>query len=406
MYEKIREGNQFATFWLYVIIIAMSVSLSFLEGDGRFNWALLGIMFVSPLVIISYPDMDRINVLLLLFMVTIIFASLLNHPEMVRWTTILYSIVFVSTFWAYNLLLTHTGFTITKYELLIKVLIYAYTVVLIVQQVCVLLGLPIFNVMSGYDPENPWKLNSLAAEPSWAARTVGLFMFSYLTVKEVIGGERYNIKNIIRDDKWVWLAFLWTMVTMRSGTAFIFLALVIVKIVRAKNIAVVVVMAALIVTVADFMGVKEIVRARDTVVAVLTLDERQIIKTDASASTRIVPSIVGIKHVGVTTLDDWFGHGVDYSLDLVYRYLRIPVAKDIPGAGAFTIWLNYGLLAFLIFHIFSLSVCVRSRDLIPTLIIWFMAVFINGINIQIPWMAMIFLYANKYFAKQHDGANQ
>ena len=77
-----------------------------------------------------------------------------------RWSTVLYSCMFCVYFMAFARVLYSNGYDFSDFSKLLKGLIYAYCIVLIIQQFCVLTNLPIFN-LSNYDIREPWKLNSL-----------------------------------------------------------------------------------------------------------------------------------------------------------------------------------------------------------------------------------------------------
>ena len=62
-----------------------------------------------------------------------------------RWSTVLYTCMFSLTFMAYTRLLTISKLTAFKFMKILRALIIAYFAVLIIQQMCVLLGLPIFT---------------------------------------------------------------------------------------------------------------------------------------------------------------------------------------------------------------------------------------------------------------------
>ena len=113
-----------------------------------------------------------------------------------------------------------------QFTQIIKFLIIAYAAMLLIQQFCVLLGLPIINI-SNYSVLSPWKLNSLAMSPH--TQCIVCFNVLLLVLHETIKSRGYNFKNDFRKDKWVWIAFIWTMLTLGSGTAFIFLPLVLLK---------------------------------------------------------------------------------------------------------------------------------------------------------------------------------
>ena len=116
---------------------------------------------------------------------------------------------------------------------LLKCLLFAYAIVLIIQQLCVLLGLPIFNV-SNYNIKEPWKLNSLMSEPEHSGRMVGLLMYSYLTIKSIKSGDESLVESW-KSEKLLWCAFIWCMLTSLSAGAYLFLFIVLTRFMTSKN---------------------------------------------------------------------------------------------------------------------------------------------------------------------------
>ena len=163
--------NKKKSFFLIIILVSMAISHAFALGEGNRNLFLIGVMSISQIIILRFFEFDKLDFLLLLFFTTIAIFPSLSHPETMRWSTVFYSIMFGLTFIAYKQLLRQKHFSILNYFKILKLLIYAYFIVLLIQQFCVLTGLPIFN-LSNYDVTQPWKLNSLAAEPSHSARIV------------------------------------------------------------------------------------------------------------------------------------------------------------------------------------------------------------------------------------------
>lgn len=382
--------------FIVLIIIAMTIAPSFALGEGNRNLLLIGVMVISPIIILYFGRFDRINGWLALFMVSIILFPLIGHPESMRWSTVLYSAMFCLTFMAYSELLQHSYFTPANYLKLLKFLIYAYAITLIIQQFCVLTGLPVFN-LTFYDPLNPWKLNSLAAEPSHSARIVALLMFSYITITEIVRKRKYNFKIDFKKDKWAWLAFIWTMVTMISSTAFLFIPIVLLKFIRVRNIVSLFVIFGIIIYLVDIMGITAFDRTYETFQATLTLNEAKIIEADHSASFRIVPLIVLGKKVGLTNLDGWFGHGID-NVSSFLSDLIPGMPEGMTGGGLLSVWINYGFISFALFLIFSIKSSYIKGDL-GTIIFWFMLVFLYDINSQIMWLCIVLLQTNKHFLK-------
>ena len=379
---------------LVIILISLSVSPAFALGEGNRNLLLIAVMVLSPIIILYFGKFDRINPWLILFLVSIIIFPLIHQPQSMRWSTVLYSVMFCLTFMAYNELLNRSYFTPHNYLKLLKNLILAYFVVLLIQQFCVLAGLPIFN-LSNYDTNNPWKLNSLSAEPSHSARIVALLMYCYINIKEVVTHHKYNFKVEIKKDKWVWIAFIWTMVTMGSGTAFLFLIIVFLKFIRLRNLVSIFIFALTILILVNYFEITSFERTYKTVIATLTLDEQTIVEADHSASIRIVPMIILAKMVDLTNLNGWFGHGIDYVSSFMYERIS-GVKEGFSGGGMFQLFIEYGFISFILFIIFSSLSSYRKGDYISA-VFWFMLVFAYGVNGQIVWLSIILLYTNKHF---------
>ena len=379
---------------LVLFIVAMSVSPSFAMGEGNRNLFLIGVMGISPIIILRFFEFDKLDYLLLLFLTTIVVFPPLLHPETMRWSTVLYSIMFGLTFIAYKQLLKRSHFSILNYFKILKLLIFAYFIVLLIQQFCVLTGLPVFN-LSNYDATQPWKLNSLSAEPSHSGRIVGLLMYSFITIKEKFLNRNYDLKKDSRKDKWVWLAFTWTMLTMGSGTAFLFIAIIFLKFIRFKNF-----MPLFIIGIAAVILVSNIEnlafeRTIKTLTATLTFDEANIIAADHSASIRIVPMIILLKMIDLSSTNGWFGHGVDH----VGTFLSDMVPglnEGITGGGLFQLCMEYGFISFVLFVIFSFKTVFNRNDYF-NILFWFFLVVMYGLNTQILWLCLILIFTNNYF---------
>jgi hypothetical protein len=308
--------------------------------------------------------------------------------------------MFIISFITYKHLLYKDIFRIENFEKLIRYLIYAYTLVLIIQQICVLLGLPIFN-LSNYSPAEPWKLNSLTSEPSHSARIVGLLMYCYIVIKEIMLNRKYNLKNDLKVDKWIWFSFFWTMITMGSGTAFLFIFLVLSVFLSFRNLIILLLVFIILIGAITFFEITAFDRTWKVFLATLTLDTNKIIAADPSASVRIVPFIIISQLVDFTTFNDWFGYGVDYVKSIFSTYVRIGgLPEGFTGGGMFQVWLDYGLLSFLLFVYFTFP-ATYLKDSIVSVFFWFLLVFMYGVNSQIVWVTIVLLFTLNYFKQQY-----
>ena len=102
--------------------------------------------------------------------------------------------------------------------------------------------------------------------------------------------------------------------------------------------------------------------------------------------------------VGLSSSNDWFGHGVDHVSTFLSDYIP-GVQEGISGGGFLQLWMEYGFISLVLFFIFSLFSSYRKGDFF-SMFFWFMLVFLYGVNSQIVWLCLILLFTNKYFITQ------
>ena len=378
-----------------IMIILVAVSPAFALGEGNRNMLLIGVMCLSPYFFIRFPIIiPKVDIPLTILCLMMIAFPLIFHPETMRWSTVLYSCLFCLYFMAFARVLSVKEYSLLDFAQLLKGLIFAYCIVLIIQQFCVLFGLPISNV-SNYTPLEPYKLNSLMSEPSHSARIIPILMYFYILVKERINEEMYVLKERFTEDRKVWLAFLWSVLTMGSATAFIFLLIIVFKVFpsfKKANTLLVIVVGILAVSVAVNEN-HNFDRAFRFAKAVTTLDEKQIIRADGNGAHRIVQSFRGARFVGLNDKDDWVGHGVDADSELIPNWQ----SSYLPGgAGMFFLWVNYGFLACMLWWCFSFHVTLLKHEPLISTFIWLLTIFImGGLNNQIIWLVLAISYCYK-----------
>ena len=175
--DKLKIHNTLVDF----IIITLSVSPAFALADDNKNLLLiLAMAILIPFIFINNPTrISKIDFTLISLCLCMIIFPLLGHPETMRWSTVLYSCIFCLYFMAFTRVLSDSTYSNNDLLRILKLLIYAYCMVLIIQQFCVLTGLPIFN-LSNYSIKEPWKLNSLMSEPSHSARIIPVLMYLFV----------------------------------------------------------------------------------------------------------------------------------------------------------------------------------------------------------------------------------
>ena len=209
-----------------ICLIFLATAPAVFLGEGNRNLSLIALMFISPLFTLR-RTLSTEAVLLLGFALSIVFFPAFVHSGGTRWSTILYSLMFCGLFISYDGMLRQGKLRLASFLNIMRYLIIAYAVVLLIQQLCVLLGLPIFN-LSNYNPSERWKLNSLSPEPSHSARIIGLLMFSYILGSRLLVRASKTHKVSQRQYILLWLCFFWTMITMMSATALVMVIIVLV----------------------------------------------------------------------------------------------------------------------------------------------------------------------------------
>lgn len=376
-----------------IFIILLAVAPAFALGEGNKNLLLIGAMCFSPYFFQKYPvilpkiDIPLISICLMMIIFTMVF-----HPETLRWSTLMYSCLFCMFFMSFARVLSFSDYRADDFAKLIKWLLYAYCITLMIQQFCVLTGLPIFN-LANYNPREPWKLNSLMAEPSHTARVQTLLMFFYINIQMYITDIKDIKKLLSQANKKVIAAFLYPIFTMGSGTGFLLLFILLLRFIPKKQI-ISLFIAGLLLTPAIIYVISTndtAKRTADFVVAIAAFDEKQLIREDLSAAIRIVPTLHGAKKVTIFTKDGLFGKGVDADAGLT------PLPSVDCGAGSFSIWYNFGFFSAIIFWSFTLSVCFLRNDVVMSCFFWlFLCFFYGGLNIQIIWFTLAIFLSYKY----------
>lgn len=291
-----------------------------------------------------------------------------------------------------------------------RLLVMAYFCVLLIQQLCLLAGLPIFNVMLDYSKieGSKWKLSSLSDEPSHAARIVALLTFSYIGAYSLFYRRAYSFIEECRkhkSERFFWFAFFWTMITMQSSTALLFVAIILFRFFllgKAIIKSIIVGVFCVLVAAIAFGNNKLIKRNIDIITATLTMGTKAIVKADNSGAHRIVPIIILAERVELLSINGLFGFGMDTSKTVVYRNFPGWMDENVAGGGGvFQIWYDFGAIVFLLYVVGTFKYCTTRKDKLSYLF-WFLLIFVNTLNTQITWLAIMLLAANKYFINRYN----
>ena len=264
----------------------------------------------------------------------------------------------------------------------------AYFVVCIVQQTFIVLGMPympLVNLTQIFD--RGISCNSLCQEPSTFARFMLVFYYAYIKCSEYKRGEgAFTLKELFSDEhKWVTIRFLWMMLTMGSGTAFVCLILLSLYFVRRHNWYYVMPLLIIGYTLIQASGIEALDRATSTIEATSTLDAQTVRETDGSASARITP-MLNTFNADYSKFETWFGKGIDAGL------------KEKKNR---TIFDDYGFLFYIITLLFTFS-CAYNFWSLATIFMFAGVGGGAGGNIQYLWSLMMIMTCVKYFHENKD----
>lgn len=366
-------------------LIFMSVQFLFVEG-----WAIsipkVAFMAITPILILAKtPYISKAVIFGSLFWVVTVGMSIVQFGLTSRMSTFYYSALFLLTFILYyNLVYINKVFGIEQFIGLIKIVIYAYAIVLILQQFFYLIGIrymPLINLMN-QPYYSLFRLNSLAIEPSHAGRLLAVYFYAFLKLIEYKEGSAPSIKMLWKDYRILIIAFLYTMIGIGSGTAFIALAILLLYFLKRQYVLLVICIAIAIYLLIPIINFEPLNRAVNIFHATMSGDVEIVTKTDNSAATRVNIILNTINNLDLTKSETWFGRGIDSNVNV--ENAVVSAIND------------YGLISYIFKLILFFSCCFNS--LFSLEIIMFILLFSFNIgNIAYGWATLMIFSTIKYF---------
>lgn len=387
------KGQRGLTLFATILIIFYGIYYMPIDSFGMNAPIKMALMASSIFVLLFYTFKTSKALILGIMYLIFQYCVASFHPETFRWSTYIYSALLVLTYVCfYNLVYLEKTFTIEHFIRICKWFMMAYFIVCIMQQVLTLAGIgyfPLLNMMKALD--RGLGCQSLTAEPSHFARFMLVFYYAYVKCCEYKRDEgAFTLSELFSGEhKWVTIRFLWMMLTMGSGTAFVCLILFALYFVRKDNWYYIIPILVVSYILLQNSGIEALDRATNTIEATATLDKETVQKTDASASTRISPIINSI-NADFSKRETWLGYGIDYGKNQGSFYKQTGTIFD-----------DYGFLFYIFTLIFTFTCGYRFFSLATI----FMFAGVGGrfgSNIQYAWeLAMImtcvrYFYENRY----------
>ena len=377
-----------------IYLVVMCIQIVAIEGYGisPLKVVLMGIapflficktMFVSPALVWG-----------LLYWAWCYFSALFNGE--MRFSTIGYLGMFVITYIVFYGLLYKEAFSFEYFKKLLSGLIIAFGVVLILQQIAILVGLRSFWFINldnqfflGID-----KLPSLTLEPSHTARILAVAMLCYWRCIEMTNdGERPTIIALFdKEHRWTCIFFLWSMLTMGSGTAFVGLAILSLYFMRRKTLIYIIPIFALLFYIGQYMGLSQMNRALRVAQAATTGNVEMVQEADGSAASRVIP-IINTLTIDLSNQDSWIGKGTQTKEYAANSWKRTNNLLSVVE--------QYGLIGLLLCLGLVYICAIHKFFSIETLLFLFLFGF-SLANIAYVWGCLLIFTSTTYFLKRYE----
>ena len=389
------KGQKGLTLFATILIILYGIYYMPIDSFGMNAPIKMALMVSSIVVLLFYTF--KMSKALIWGAIYLIFQYCVAsfHPESFRWSTYIYSILLVLTYVCfYNLVYIEKVFTIDHFIRICKWFMMAYFVVCIMQQVVTIAGIgyfPLLNMMQVLD--RGLGCQSLSMEPSTFGRFMLVFYYAYVKCQEYKRDEGpFTLRELFSGEhKWITIRFLWMMLTMGSGTAFVCLILFSLYFVRKHNWYYIIPILIGCYILIQNSGIEALDRATNTIAATTTLDKKTVQETDGSASARITPLLNTI-HADYSKSETWLGYGID---------------AGVQDKANRTIYHDYGFIFYIISLIFTFT-CVYKFGSLGTIFMFGGVSGGAGGNIQYAWELMMimtcvrYFYENRYYLEIYD----
>lgn len=384
-------------------LVVLTTTFQCMIGPRILNYLVVGLICISPFSLLfkkCRTAIPHIDFPLGIFLLLMWFSALIINPHTIRWSTLLYTTGFCVMFAMLARLIKGANLSANTFSLFLRSMIYCYFVVMVIQQIAVALDWSVVpNKIHHY--ANAFKLNSLASEPSHTAFTVGLFMIFHALIERHQHPGQTLMENI-KENKLLWIAIGWTMVSTQTASACVMFPLGLLPWLRKEDfIPTLSAIAGLILIICFSLAVDNnpqharVLRAAE---AVLSLDEEKIVNADLSASERIVPAVRCFKALDIRDKGFWIGHGVDAD---VTDFGPSPLDYKTE-AYLFHIWYNYGLLCYFPLLWLMMSICFIPGNFTTTVISgaqFFMAAYVTSTPL---WTIMALMLIYRICTKQNS----
>lgn len=379
--------------WATLLLFFMCTHNVAIEG-GAINPLKTGVMCLAVFSVLFIKNTSKALMLGAMYWGWCYLAALMAGP--VRFSTLGFLAMHIFSFVALYGLVRSKYFTLDYFVKFVVFLIQLYAVVLILQQICIIVGVRSVFLLNLVN--QPWlsltKLPSLHIEPSSAARTLTVLMLCYLRCEPLTRGKHLiAISELFSNEhRFVSFPFLWCMLTMGSGTAFAGLGILSLYFVRAKTCIVALPALIGLVYLGEMMEVEQMGRATRLATAVAAgADIQEMEAADGSGASRIIPMVNTLTKTDLTDLNSWIGTGTGE------KHQAIVMADKTRKMGNIV---QYGIIGFVLSLTFVYSCIIFKFISLETLIFVLLLGFGVG-NVTYGWGILMLIAVSSYFVKKY-----
>lgn len=395
-------------FILIYMLFVFSVIIIPLNNDKMQSVPMLLVMFICPFLLcinlifklkknketakVTIPKTDLFAYLLILM---IVLTSLINISRF-RLSTVVYSCLFIGSFLYFSSAFRLYPLGLKTIAGFCSLIVKLYTIVLVVQQICSLSGLPIIN--ESYNVEG-LKCNSLANEPSQGGIVVSILLITFIRVKEMAEGKgRMTLLRIWYSDKILCLSYLYFCLMSSSVSCVICLLLVCCYFISGRTTITVLGIFVVVFIVIVLGGTEIGGRIKNLVPAMIQMNPQIIYDVDASSAARIAPYLVYFQELDLSDIHFWIGNGCDYGGIHIYSVMADTELEENLGVGGLVNFLyDFGLLSFL-----PLLCLVAKLTGIKSFEFFFFVIIVSvcSFNLHILWLFLFLEYVQYWYRRK------
>ena len=385
-------------------LLMTTITFKFLLLPNRLNSLFIAILIIGMLGSFLNPLKSFLNYSSVLIVLYLLMYYVFSYRD-IRFSSFIYTIAIICSVLFYKSSLQESNFQYDDFLATLRLIVYLFGIVVVIQYFCFLLSLPIFNIIPHSEffviEEDLSRFPSLSYEPAHYSKIIALCIFAYTIVYKKFHND--STIEMFRKNALFYFAGILQMVFMKSSTSVIlFVALL--YLFFTKSDFFILVSVSIVIAIALMIGFHDnifIERAYQTFMSLFSFDIFNIISADSSAAVRIAPYFIFFQNIDLWDSSFWFGHGfdanVDYFREEVNWYHRyIPDGIGIGGLFV-TIPFNYGVFFFVLFFLWIKKTCLNKAT--PYYFLFFFLICYDmGFNTYIVCFALLVFISIDYFS--------